>query len=507
MLALLLRMPHGPSAAIQDPGDPSDVPAVTTWVPDLFASTTGSAEGDGSEISPWDFQTVLDGAGGALAGKKLAVRGGTYHKSGGWSSGAGLAGSNTNGSRDLAGKIQIGPYPGERAIITDRLTFDEGHDFCLRDVDVQNTDVGTIDKMGVNVHADRVGLLRVRSYDHSGNAFGMWAEAEEAWAEECVGYNSGFSGATPGTSYGHGFYSQNVAGHVRRIYGSVMFNNFGYGLHIYGEGPGILDDFDLAGHFNHNNGLKTGYDYQIGGGTPLSGLVARDLWSSRGGDTSARIGYTAQSTDADIQDCLFLGGVLLYNLGAAALTWKNIRILVTPSGARCIAVVDSAAAPDYAAKWDASGNRYIKTDEGFGYFSITRDGVESNYDFAGYQAQVGSETGSTFATSGNFGTITKVRPNSIDPNTATIAIYNPTGADSVDVDLSGAMRTGDSYGIYHDYNWQTAVAEGTYAGGSVAIPMAATTVTPPDLLGGTLRGVTAPNALPTYGTFLLRRSA
>ena len=75
-----------------------------------------------------------------------------------------------------------------------------------------------------------------------------------------------------------------------------------------------------------------------------------------------------------------------------------------------------------------------------------------------------------------------VRPNRYEQGRANVIVYNWSHAGSVSADLSGVLDAGDRYEIRNAQNFYGApVASGTYAGGSIALPMGA--VTPPMPIG------------------------
>lgn len=521
---LAFRMPRGPRGANdsypgEDEGPGGGPGVVPEFSIDYFASAVGSPSGNGSELDPWDLQTVLDGAGGALAGKTVALRGNAYHNAAGWHTGPGLVGTNPEGSRSSAGKVKLRAYPGEYPVLTDHLVIDQGANIWLYDIEIANTNVGSLDTMGVDVHAPNVGLIRCWSHDHSGNGFGMWVQAAGSWMQECRSFNNGFTGSAfpTGESYGHGYYTQHAAGVPQYNHNSIAWNNFGYGFHSYGSDSTFLADLDFDGCVAFDNGRKGGsYNWQIGGSTPLVGLKMRYCWGLfytglPVAGNAARIGFfDVLNTSGDIQNCYFIGSVLLSGLGGMALEFAHNQIA---GGYWQILTVDSQnhATPNLAL-CNFHDNQYgmsSSPSRGSVDFAITRASVTTTYTFDQWKSQIGgAEIGSTRINANHFGLQVMVRPNVIDPTTATIAVHDPAGAGLVSVPaskLAAAMNVGDNYSIAHDYNRRVPVVSGTWGGGDIVLPM--TGYTPPAMLGGSLRGVAPANASPYVGTFLLRRSS
>lgn len=99
------------------------------------------------------------------------------------------------------------------------------------------------------------------------------------------------------------------------------------------------------------------------------------------------------------------------------------------------------------------------------------------------------------------GTEVFVIPNDYEQGRAHIAIYNWALNETVPADLSNVLKIGDKFEVraVEDF-FGVPVASGTYAGGTIAIPMMGSAVTAPIGLGWT-----PPSTRPTFGVFLLRK--
>ena len=115
---------------------------------------------------------------------------------------------------------------------------------------------------------------------------------------------------------------------------------------------------------------------------------------------------------------------------------------------------------------------------------------------------MGFDASSVFSPCGTrpTGARVSVRPNAYDANRAHIIINNFAGSSTVAVDLSSVLTSGDSFEIRNaqDY-FGTPIVSGTYAGGSITIPMAGLTVARP--VGWT--GAMIPSSAPAFGAFIL----
>ncbi len=68
-------------------------------------------------------------------------------------------------------------------------------------------------------------------------------------------YYNGYD--APDRGHGHGIYAQNLGSTSKQIYDNIIFQQFGWGIHAYGEG-GHLDNFDFQGNVSFNNGGLSG---------------------------------------------------------------------------------------------------------------------------------------------------------------------------------------------------------------------------------------------------------
>ena len=97
-----------------------------------------------------------------------------------------------------------------------------------------------------------------------------------------------------------------------------------------------------------------------------------------------------------------------------------------------------------------------------------------------------------------------VRPNKYERGRAHVVVYNWTRQASVTVDLSGVLTAGDRFEIHNVQRlYGSPVVSGTYAGGTVQIPMDG--VSPPPRIGRTTP--TPPVTGPHFDTFVVTRVA
>jgi hypothetical protein len=365
-----------------------------------FVSPEGSTRASGSAADPWDLATALRGAGGQVQpGDTVWLRQGTYR--GRFE--ATLSGSPT-------APILVRQYPGERATIDGSLTI-RGRFTWYRDFEVANTNTGTQDVMGIDSRCPGCRFIDLVIHDHSGNGLGMWSEGPDQEAYGNIIYNNGFRGQSADHA-AHGIYAQNRTG-TQRIADNIVFNQFGYGIHVYGSEKAALNDYLIEGNTSFDNGVangsdnSTGMDYQVGGLAPLQNLVFRNNNSYRNPSlrnaTTARVGYDwgPINYDGTATDNYFVGTLLIVN-------WVGLDAVRN--------VVIDAALP-------------------------TRSRVI-------------------------------LQPDQYQPGRANVIVYNWARQSRCAVDVSAVLEPGQRYEVrdVQDFFGQP-VASGTYGGGSIHIPI------------------------------------
>ena len=94
-----------------------------------------------------------------------------------------------------------------------------------------------------------------------------------------------------------------------------------------------------------------------------------------------------------------------------------------------------------------------------------------------------------------------VRPNRYEPGRALVTCWNWDGAATLNVDLSGVLKSGDQFEIHHVFDiFGPPIVSGTYTGSPVSIPQP--TLTPPTPIG-----FTASPAMPDnrFNVFLVQK--
>jgi len=470
--------------------------AVLGW----FAAPTGSSTGDGSG-RPWDLQTALHGGNGNIQpGDTVWLRGGTYTSASPVTST--LAGT-------ASAPVVVRQYPGERAILdargatspTSRGDFltAAGSYSTFWGFEVMDSDPARSDTRPnlIVVNASHVKLINLAVHD-GGIGFYTFSEPVDIEIYGCVAYNNGWQESVFGN--GHGIYAKSTSGPVS-VRDNILFNQFGYGLHIFTiAGPDGLTNIHAEGNVSFNNGAVTAdpvnspsANILFGGSVPVrNGSLSDNMtyFSPNVGVHNLLIGFgTTVNQNLTVRNNYAVGGMLLLDVG----WWQSLTLTdnsLFGSISDMIWLRDSTLSG-----FQLANNRYYRdpSAEAWGY-------INTDYGFAGWQQVTGVGATDRAVTSDPAEPKVFLRPNRYEPGRANLIIYNWTRQATVPVDLSGILRVGDRYDVRNVQDFFGApVLSGTYAGGPVDVPMAG--VTPVAPIGGS--PTPPPQTGPDFGVFVV----
>lgn len=469
-----------------------------------YVSPDGSESGDGSAARPWDLAKALSHPAVVRGGDTIWVRAGTY------------TGRFTSSLRGATGApIVVRAYPGERATIDGSLLVQgsgtvywgfEVMNSTFRRVSTQSTSSPTdIGASGVGVDSrgadNRFVNLVIHDTPTGITAFNAAADNE---VYGCLIYNNGWE--APDRGHGHGIYAQNATG-TKRIADNIVFNQFGYGLHVYGSSAASLRGFDIEGNVLFTNGSispksRSNPDALVGGDAPAGRIVFRENFTYKpNGTRTVQLGYDALNEDVVASGNYVVGMTELLNWRSITFTGNTLTTGPLAPSAPVIVWQQSKGAPLSGHTWDA--NRYYVPAANPSPFALAVNGVGTAYPFPGWKTATGFESTSSYTAGPPSGVHTFVRRNAYEPGRAHVVVYNWSGAGSVTVDLGGTLAEGRRFEVRNAQDYYGApVLSGTYAGGAVAIPLAAT---PPAKPLGT-GWATPPSTGPTFHVFVVTRS-
>ena len=419
------------------PGGAATAPSV------FYVAPAGSAAGDGTPAHPWDLQTALNQPASVHPGDTIWLRGGVY---------AGRFTSALNGTLDQP--IVVRQVPGERATIdggnsdgqailtiNGSYTWFWGFEVMSSDpVRVSSqpgswpTDLPRGDGIDSGTGASpgiRLINLVIHDTRQGVSAFSAWSDTE---ISGCLIYYNGWQSAAAGavpTGHGHGIYTQNQFG-SKRIVGNILFSGFGHGIHAYGSSSAFLDNFTIEGNTIFVSGTledQNARNLLLGGSSvAVNPAVVGNLLYRSGADMPA--------SDLDLG----------YAAGCLNATMTGNYIASNAYFVNCLPAT-------------FHGNAFVGRITG-----LTTGAGPDNSVAAGKPT----------------GVRTFVRSNDYELGRANVTVYNWDLQDSVSVDLSGVLATGDEFEIRNAADFFGApVVTGSYTGAPVAIPMTGLSVASP----------------------------
>ena len=428
----------------------SQPPTTTGPHAGYHVSASGSSAGDGSAGKPWDLRTALAGGNGkVVAGDTVWMHTGTY------------TGSFRETVSGASGSpIVFRQYPGEHAVIDGAGTpggaqsvfyvggsYVEFWDFEITDTDGGRTTTSLTNNVRPNVvanYANHTKYINLVVHD-GGVAFYNEPAYSDVEITGCVIYNNGWQSTDRG--HGHALYLKNDTGGQVVARDNVIFNQFGYGVHLYSNaGSGANSNIRIEKNVAFNNGSlatnSTSANLLMGGENPSTGDVF---------DGNMTYYTPGKGGTGALTNNYFVGGTTVMSVGF----WSALT---------------------------TSSNTLIGT----GALATTTDASRT----------LGS--GLTLLPSLPGATKVFVNASPRQAGRANIVVYNWGGQGSVSVSLAGIVPAGARYEIRNVQNFYGApVASGT-GGGTATISMAA--VPAPTVVG---MGAIAPSTGSAFAVFVV----
>ena len=269
---------------------------------------------------------------------------------------------------------------------------------------------------GIDVSAPGTKIINIIVHD-TGQGIAFWSAAVDAELYGNIIYYVGWSN---GGGVGHSIYTQNYPSGSKLIKNNVMFDPFSYNLHAYGSPTAGFVSSRLEGNAWWRGkslvGGENGFDI---GGTSVTGNFS---WAA-----PLNMGYYTT-------DCanVTVSGNYLTNLGGSVFS---------PGSTGC------------RAGETITTNTFVGDLSGF---------AQGDYLNNTYYPRTSPPTADKVT----------ILANAYEPGRATIVIYNWNGSATQAVDLTGVVSPGAAYEIRNAQNFfGPSVVSGTYAGGSVTLPM------------------------------------
>ncbi len=414
-------------------------------------------------------------------GDTVWLRGGTYHAS---NLTATLTGSSS-------APIIVRQYPGERATIDGNLNLQGAYTWYWG-FEIMSSILHPDDIHCFNVYGPGLKLINLVVHDCGGNGLGVWEGATEAEVYGTLVYNNGRWNAA------HGIYAQNSSG-TKHFLDNVLFNQRGYGFHIYTE-SGSIQGFELTGNVAFDNGA-TGPDHVrpnifVGSASQPAARISvvgnmtytSPQLSPAGAGKTVEFGWGSQNQDLTLRDNYFAGGwpvLKIYQWATATITGN---VIYSPGDLLDLGGNTSGFQwrdnTWYQRAWEP---RWKHDERGLTWNEWARLTQLGGRDRVAGERPTGAKV--------------VVRPNRYERGRANIVVYNWDRAGSVSVDLSGVLQVGDRYEVRNVQSFFGApVVSGTYSGGPITLPM--TAVAPPTPVGGFAYGP-VPATGPEFNVFVV----
>ena len=450
----------------------------TSLAGEHFVSPDGKPDGAGTKDSPWNLATALAGAKGKVQpGDTVWLLGGTYK---------GTFQSTLKGLKDapiivrgVAGqRVTIDCQPpegkntscqfivlGEWAVFRDFEVMHSGKTRFTKETGSSPKDInrGRANCLGANIKFIN---LVVHDCDEG---FGFWSNGEGGEIYGCIVYNNGWD--APDRGHGHAIYTQNKTG-IKRLVDNIMFNQFSYGIHAYGSEKAFINGFHIEGNVSFNNGAAKGVDSRnpgilVGGGSPSENItvIGNYTYCTGYSGTSLMLGYGAQNKDAVVKDNYFVGPASVRRWGKLTLTGNTF---ISPGAVLSLELPKEGGLGQY----EMDKNTYVRMTGGAKPFGLIENKQDRGGDFAQWQKDTQLDRNSTFQPAAPTGVKVFVRANQHEPGRANVIVYNWDRKDSVEVDLKDSLKPGAKYRVVSAQDFYgPAVAEGTYDGRPVRLPM------------------------------------
>jgi hypothetical protein len=430
-----------------------------------YAAPAGKKGATGKLDDPFDLESALAGKNGISPGDILWLRGGKY------------VGAFTVRLSGTDGEpIHVRQYPGERALIEKDFAKRDTATLAVRgdhiwfwDFEVatsysdrsRNDPEGEMNPWrgsGINVWGAKTKYINLIVRDN-GHGFGLWNEDGGTEIYGCVIFNNG------NNKKEHGVYGHNRTG-SHLIEGNVIFNNAGYGLHLYANSKkSNVSGFAVVNNAVFTNGALTETDQVadqilIGGveGVPADRVIVRSnyVFNFPDAPTSKNRGIRLGYEDRSNGNALIEDNYIVSKVPLRILWWNEVHVRgnTIDSTSRSVEI----ESPN-GAKATFTGNKYHTGGRSGPAFEI--DG--SRIGWSEWNRHAGMVQGDEVIERGSSAVFTV--PNKYQTGRGTVTIFNHDAVDRVVIGPPTFLQKGDGYEVYDAQNlFAPAIASGVFDG-------------------------------------------
>lgn len=272
---------------------------------EYFVAPNGAAGNPGTQASPWDIASALEGKHKVAPGDVIWLRGGAYKHP---DRKTGFYPAKLVGTKEAP--IHVRAYPGERATIDGGISVENPAAFLwIWDLEILVSD-GTRETVKTATDTTELnrpwGGLEARGGQNCKfinlvihdccQGMGVWSSSKDTEVHGCVIYDNGWQGSD--RHHGHCIYTQNQDG-AKTILGCILKarrarTGGSYTMHAYGSGRAYVDNYVIEDNIAYQDGT-----FLIGGGRPSQNVkVCRNYLFGIG----MQIGYTKGNEDCEVRD-------------------------------------------------------------------------------------------------------------------------------------------------------------------------------------------------------------
>jgi hypothetical protein len=477
----------------------------------FYVSPAGTSSGNGSQASPWDLQTALNQPSTVTPGSTIYLLGGTYK------------GNYTSLLTGTAAKpIIVKNQQGQRVIVDGNLGASQNSSALLikgaytwfQGFEIMNSSPNRIlsttgsDPLGsrgdgLTVYGVGIKIINMIIHDNA-NGIGAWSVAADNEYYGNLIYNNGWIATD--RNHGHGIYTQNNTG-TKSFGNNIILNNLSYGVQAYGSATAPLNNFNFDGNALFND------RWLLGGSAPANNITVNNNFTYA--DT-IEFGYAPVANS---------GLTLTNNIFSSTVEiryWTNVNVTNNTiyDGPRYSASVFLLfnAIPNYSTfqfnnntyYWSNPAPAGVAKEPQVAWSNATAADTDPNKSGAyllSQWKQMGKDAQSTIqyfpqqssTQMALSGIRTFLRKNKFDSTRSNLMVYNYSKATTIQANVDGFLFPGDSYELHNASDYFGDVIKGTYAGGTLSVPMTGHTMVNP--IG--LQNPMASNTFPEFGTFIL----
>lgn len=394
---------------------------------EYYVSPDGRGDARGTRKAPWDIVSVLAGKQPVKGGDTVWLAGGRYRCAEAYKTkGQGFRVS-LSGTKDKP--VVVRAVKGARAVIDGGLAVSASY-LWLWDLEIsQPADMPRVTKTGGSHPGDLGGPLGSLSInggtgsrfinllirDNLGSGVNWWSRALGGEIYGCIIVNNGWKG--PDRNHGHCIYTQNKTGTgIKTIANCIMSTRWPGGqctMHAYGSSRAYVDDYVIEDNIAWRHGT-----FLVGGGRPSRNITARRNCLYK---VPMQIGYNApHNEDCQIADNVVFRSSLTVNRYKRGIVRGNLVV---------------------------------------GGLSVTGDGQVVRKDNLVLKGRLPDRSRVVLLV------------NTYDPGRANLAVFNWKRAASVDVDVTGFLKPGDTFKLTDPLDFHgKPVVESTCRGKTITVP-------------------------------------